>query len=30
LGVNDGGSVALAILDPDEGVILSQQKIVLD
>jgi DNA repair exonuclease SbcCD nuclease subunit len=30
VGVNNGGSVALAILDPDEGVILSQQKILLD
>ena len=30
LGVNDGGSVALVILDPDEGVILTQRKIVLD
>jgi DNA repair exonuclease SbcCD nuclease subunit len=30
LGVNNGGSVALVILDPDDGVILSQQRIVLD
>ena len=30
LGVNDGGSVAEVILDPDEGVILTQQKILLD
>ncbi len=30
LGVNDGGSVALVILDPDEGVILTQRKIVLE
>lgn len=30
LGVNDGGSVARVILDPDEGVIVTQQKIVLD
>jgi hypothetical protein len=30
LGVNNGGSVALVILDPDDGVILTQQKIVLE
>jgi DNA repair exonuclease SbcCD nuclease subunit len=29
LGVNDGGSVALAVLDPEEGVILTQRKIDL-
>ena len=29
LGVHDGGSVALATLDPDTGVILTRQKIVL-
>jgi DNA repair exonuclease SbcCD nuclease subunit len=30
LGVNDGGSVALVILDPDAGVIVTPQKIMLD
>jgi DNA repair exonuclease SbcCD nuclease subunit len=29
LGVNEGGSVALAVLDPDTGVTFSQQKITL-
>jgi DNA repair exonuclease SbcCD nuclease subunit len=29
-GVHDGGSVALVVLDPDEGVIVTQQRIVLD
>jgi DNA repair exonuclease SbcCD nuclease subunit len=29
LGVNDGGSVVLAVLDPDEGVTFTQQKIDL-
>jgi DNA repair protein SbcD/Mre11 len=28
-GVNDGGSVALVVLDPDSGVTLTQQKIAL-
>jgi len=30
LGVNNGGSVAEVILDPNEGVVVTQQKIVLD
>jgi DNA repair exonuclease SbcCD nuclease subunit len=30
LGVNNGGSVACVILDPDEGVIITQRKIILD
>jgi DNA repair exonuclease SbcCD nuclease subunit len=30
LGVNDGGSVALITLDPDAGVTLVQQKIILE
>ncbi|MGE0824534.1 MAG: exonuclease SbcCD subunit D [Candidatus Binatia bacterium] len=30
LGVNNGGSVVLAVLDPEDGVTFSQQKISLD
>ena len=30
LGVNEGGSVVLAVLDPETGVSFSQQKILLD
>jgi len=29
MGVDDGGSVAVVTLDPENGVLLRQQKVVL-